>query len=147
MIADLVYFRNSIFCAIVSHQQTQSGGLMSQNELLTKINSLNKLVLEGKALEAFEQYYDDNVVMQENDTPAFVGKALNREREVQFFNSLTEFRGAKVLSVAVAGDKTFAEWFMDYTHKVYGVRTFHQMAVQTWKNGKIVNEKFYYGTN
>ena len=34
--------------------------------LKEKINHLNQLVLEGKALDAFEMYYDDEVVMQEN---------------------------------------------------------------------------------
>ena len=30
-----------------------------------KINHLNQLILEGKAMEGFELYYDDEVVMQE----------------------------------------------------------------------------------
>lgn len=118
---------------------------MSQNELLHKINDLNTMVLNGQALEGFEKYYDDSVSMQENDSPATVGKDSNRKREIEFFNSITEFRGAKVLSVAATGDKTYVEWFMDYTHKDWGVRTYHQVSVQTWKNGKIVSEKFYYG--
>ena len=37
------------------------------NTLLKKISDLNDLVLQGKALEAFETYYDDDVVMQENE--------------------------------------------------------------------------------
>ncbi len=118
---------------------------MSQNELINKINALNKMVLEGKALEGFEQYYDESVVMQENDLPETKGKSANRAREIEFFNSLTEFRGAKVLSVTSAEDKTMVEWFLDYTHKSWGIRKYHQVAVQTWKNGKIVHEKFYYG--
>ncbi len=118
---------------------------MSQNKLLTNIQNLNEQILQGKALEAFDKYYDEEVVMQENESAPTAGKALNRQREIEFFSSLTEFRGAKVLSVAAAGDKTFVEWYMDYTHKDWGIRKFHQVSVQTWKNGKIVNEKFYYG--
>ena len=37
------------------------------NTLLKKISDLNDLVLKGKAMEAFETYYDDDVVMQENE--------------------------------------------------------------------------------
>lgn len=118
---------------------------VSQNELLGKIQQLNKMVLEGAAIEAFDKFYDDQVSMQENDQAPTLGKAANREREIQFFNSITEFRGAKVLSVAAAGDRTYVEWFFDYTHKDWGKRTYHQVAVQIWNNGKIVNEKFYYG--
>jgi hypothetical protein len=39
------------------------------NTLLEKITDLNDLVLRGKALEAFDKYYHDDVVMQENDNP------------------------------------------------------------------------------
>jgi len=38
------------------------------------------------------------------------------------------------------------EWFFDYTHKDWGRRAYHQVSVQRWKNGKIVNERFYYGS-
>ena len=34
-----------------------------------KIQHLNQLVLEGKAMEAFDLYYDDDVIMQENQMP------------------------------------------------------------------------------
>jgi hypothetical protein len=39
-----------------------------------------------------------------------------------------------------------SEWFFDYTHKDFGSRTYTQLAVQRWKDGKIVEEKFYYNS-
>jgi hypothetical protein len=47
--------------------------------LKEKIQHLNQLVLQGKALDAFEMYYDDEVVMQENDAVPTIGKEANRE--------------------------------------------------------------------
>ena len=41
-------------------------------------NELNQMILAGKAMEAFEKYYADDIVMQENDQPPRVGKAANR---------------------------------------------------------------------
>ena len=41
------------------------------------MSELNKIVLEGKALEAFEKFYHDDVVMQENELAPTVGKAAN----------------------------------------------------------------------
>ena len=41
---------------------------------------LNQMILSGKALEAFEKFYADDLVMQENDQPPRIGKAANRER-------------------------------------------------------------------
>ncbi|HWP92166.1 MAG TPA: SnoaL-like domain-containing protein [Thermodesulfobacteriota bacterium] len=113
--------------------------------LREQVEDLNSMILKGQILEAFEKYYADNVVMQENDQPPTVGKDANREREKQFLANLTEFRGAEVKAVAVGDDVTMVEWFFDYTHKEWGKKTYHQVAVQKWKDGKIIHEKFYYG--
>ena len=109
------------------------------------VTELNEMVLQGKAMEAFEKFYADDVVMQENNNPPTVGKDANRKREEDFFGSITEFRGANVVDVAVNEDTAFIKWHFDYTHKDWGVRKYDQIAVQKWKNGKIVNETFYYG--
>ena len=115
------------------------------NTLHEKINHLNQLVLEGKALDAFELYYHDEVSMQENNAEPTIGKEANRLRELDFFNSITEFRGAAVEAVAVGDNHTTVIWHYDYTHKDWGVRNYKQVAVQFWDNGKIVKEQFYYG--
>lgn len=115
------------------------------NTITEKIKHLNQLVLEGKALDAFELYYDDAVVMQENHSTPTVGKDANRQREIDFFGSITEFRGASVLDVAAGSDVTMVVWHYDYTHKDWGVRNYKQVSVQKWKDGKIVSEQFFYG--
>ncbi len=112
--------------------------------ILEMITDLNSLLLQGKAMEAFEKYYADDVAMQENETPATVGKEANRQREIEFFANVTEFRGATIHHVAVGENVSMVESSMDFTHKVYGVRNSTQVAVQQWKDGKIVHEKFYY---
>ncbi|HYV55008.1 MAG TPA: SnoaL-like domain-containing protein [Chitinophagaceae bacterium] len=110
-----------------------------------RINHLNQLVLEGKSLDAFEMYYDDEVVMQENELQPTVGKEQNRKRENEFFNNVTEFRGARVLNVGSGDNVSFVTWQFDYTHKEWGVRNYTQVSVQHWKDGKIIKEQFFYG--
>lgn len=105
---------------------------------------LDDLVLSGKALEAFDELYADDVVMQENSDAPFVGKELNRKREIEFFDSIAEFHSAAVLSSAAGDDISFSEWTMDVTFKNGFRMTLQQVAVRRWKNGKIVNERFYY---
>ncbi len=114
------------------------------SNLLEKITDLNDLVLQGKAMEAFENYYDEEVVMQENESEPTVGKAANRQREEAFFNSIVDFRSAKPLKVALGENFTMVEWHYDYTHRDWGIRNYSQISVQEWKNGKIIKEKFYY---
>jgi hypothetical protein len=105
---------------------------------------LNDAVLSGKAMEAFEELYDDNIVMQENLEPEFRGKDLNRKREQDFFASVEAWHDGKVLSSAVHGDVSFSEWEMDISLKGIGRVKMAQVAVRRWKNGKVVHERFYH---
>jgi ketosteroid isomerase-like protein len=105
---------------------------------------LNEKILSGNALEGFEKYYADDVVMQENADAPFVGKELNRQREIDFFSSIAEFHGAKLESSAVNGDTSFGHWWMDLTFKNGFRYTLNQVAVRKWKDGKIVHERFFY---
>lgn len=115
-----------------------------KNTLKEKIDELNSLIVQGKAMEGFEKFYDPDVVMQENEMEPIEGKEKNRQREEQFFANVTEFRTARPLNVAIGDPCTMVEWHLDYTHKEWGVRNYKQVAVQEWKNGKIVKETFYY---
>jgi hypothetical protein len=117
------------------------------NKLLENISNVNDMILQGKALEAFDLYYHDDVVMQENDQPVTIGKLANRKREEDFFGAITEFRSARVLNVTIGeGNTTMVEWHWDYTHKDWGVKNMTQVAVQKWQDQKIISEKFYYGS-
>ncbi|RIA09732.1 hypothetical protein OE09_1578 [Flavobacteriaceae bacterium MAR_2010_72] len=114
------------------------------SKLLEKITDLNDLVLQGKAMEAFEKYYDHDVIMQEKEEQPTIGKEANRKREEEFFSNLIEFRSAQPLKVTVGENTTMVEWQYDYTHREWGIRNYSQVSVQEWKNGQIIKEKFYY---
>lgn len=115
------------------------------NTIKEKINELNQLILDGKALDAFEKFYHPEVEMQENESLPTVGKDANRKREQDFFNSITDFRGARVNHVAVGENVSMVEWHFDYTHKDWGVRKYTQISKQHWKDGQIIKEQFFYG--
>ncbi|WP_373488483.1 ester cyclase [Blastomonas sp.] len=118
---------------------------MTQPSIAELDRELNDAILNGTALQAFETYYADDVVMQENDAEPTIGKDANRDREEAFFAAITDFRGGKVLATGVGDDTTFSHWHFDFTHREWGVRNYHQVAVRTWRDGKIVREIFYYG--
>jgi len=105
---------------------------------------LNDAILAGKALEAFDELYDEDIVMQENTEPEYRGKAFNRKREIDFFQSVEAWHSAEVTASAVSGDVSFSEWTMDITMKGVGRIQMAQVAVRRWKNGKIVHERFYH---
>ena len=113
--------------------------------LTEKIRELNSLVLSGKALDAFERFYHPEVIMQENENTPTVGKESNLKREIEFFNNVSDFRGAEVLGVTTGENLSTVIWRYDYTHKEWGVRNYTQVSVQHWKDGLIIKEQFFYG--
>jgi ketosteroid isomerase-like protein len=105
---------------------------------------LNEMIVTGKAMEAFEQLYADDVVMQENSEEPRVGKDANRKAEQDFFAGVAEWHEGKLVDSAVNGDTSFSEWYMELSLK-NGMRVkSSQVAVRKWKNGKVVHERFFY---
>src|SRR5205814_4749233 len=91
---------------------------------------LNDAILSGKAMEAFDELYDEDVVMQENADPEYRGKAFNRKREEEFFATVEVWHGGEVLAAAVGDDVSFSEWKMDITLKGAGRVQMAQLAVR-----------------
>jgi len=104
----------------------------------------NKLA-SGQLLEAFDQYYADNVVMEE-PTGKREGKPACREYEVNFLNSIKEFHNLDVKSVTSNEDSatTTIESAMDVTFQDGNRVNMEQVAVQQWEGDQIVHERFYY---
>lgn len=119
---------------------------MSRSEIENALLDLNQLVIDGQLLEAFERYYHDDVIMQENQNVPVVGKEQNRKREQEFLSNVSEFRSATVKGLGVGENISFVEWSYDYTHREWGTRNYTQVSVQRWKNGRIIREQFFYGS-
>lgn len=113
-------------------------------DVKTCLDDLIAMINQGKIMEAYEKYYADDIVMQENEDAPRIGKEESRAYEEKFVNGLQEFHESKILGVAYGDDYSAYESFMDVTHKDWGRVKRTQVAVQTWKDGKIVREKFYY---
>ena len=102
-------------------------------------------ILKGEILETFDRFYADDVVMSENGVDPREGKAANRAYEEAFVNGVT-FHGAEVGEVLVDGDRAAIEWTFDFTPEDGGERVQQrQVALQVWRDGKVVRETFYHG--
>jgi ketosteroid isomerase-like protein len=114
--------------------------------LKEKVADLVQLVLTGRLIEAFDKYYADDVVMQENRNEPMVGKAANRLRELAFVDSVAEFHQAEVPYTLVDGDRAVIAWMLEFTNKAGQLVRYDQVAIQKWENGQIVHERFMYDT-
>lgn len=102
-------------------------------------------IKQGKLIEAFDEFYHEDVVMTE---PAGTrkGKAACREYELQFLNMVQEFHGLEIKNIAEdeAEATVFLEIAMDITFKDGNRVNMEQVAVQKWENDQIIHERFYY---
>jgi hypothetical protein len=113
-------------------------------DVATIDNQLNQMILQGQILDAFEKFYAEDVVMQENLTEPKVGKTVNRKAEQEFIGSIEQFHGAALLGSAVNGERSYSEWEFDATYKGGHRVKMTQVAVRQWKNGLVAHERFYY---
>ncbi len=119
----------------------------SNNSTLTTAQDLVNLVMEGKALEAFDRFYAGNVSMQENNEAPVVGKAENRAREEGFLSMVGEVHEFTVKSITASENQSAIHWIIDFTTKDGSKRfRFDEVALQTWENGQITSERFIYDT-
>jgi hypothetical protein len=78
-----------------------------------KVEKMTQLILGGKAMDAFETFYHADVVMQENESTPTIGKEANRNRELEFFANITDFRKAQVQGVAIGENLSTVIWQFD----------------------------------
>lgn len=118
---------------------------LTATSLQTLESDLNTMIQSGQILEAFEKYYAEDIVMQDQGFDPWVGKDLNREREKDFVSKITDFRQGEMVHSAIGDDVTMSVWQFDYTHEDWGVMKYEQVAVRHWQDGQIVLERFYRG--
>jgi hypothetical protein len=119
---------------------------MSTLNLQQRLNDLFGYIRQGKIIEAMSEFYDKDVKMQDNANPPTVGQAANIEREKQFLSGVKEWKGFNVTASAVGDDVTFYECSLDFIATSGQPVHMEQIVVARWKNGKIVQERFYYDT-
>ena len=119
---------------------------MSTANLQQRLNDLLSYIRQGKIIEAMNEFYDKDTVMQENTNPPTNGLDANIEREKQFMSGVKELRGFTVTASGVGDNVTFYESTSDIVTTGGVPVHIEQVSLAKWKNGKIVRERFYYDT-
>lgn len=119
---------------------------MSATNLHQRLQGLLDHIRGGKVIEAMNEFYDHETVMQDNANPPTKGLAANIEREKQFLSGVKEWKGFDVKASAAGDHVTFYECTVDFIATNGQPVHMEQVSVAKWKNGKIVHERFYYDT-
>jgi hypothetical protein len=113
------------------------------SSLKDKVMEIANLITEGKGRDAFEKFYHDEVVMQENQDTPTIGKEANREREKGFYDAVESFI-AEPLKIGVGDNFTLVEWKLKYAFKGSAPVEHRQVSMQEWQDDKIIKEVFYH---
>ena len=119
---------------------------MSTANLQQRLNDLFGYIRQGKIIEAMNEFYDKDIVMQENANPPTKGLGPNIEREKQAISGVKELNGFTVTASGVGDNVTFYESTSDFVTTSGVPGHVEQVSVSKWKNGKIVHERCYYDT-
>ena len=111
--------------------------------LKEKLDDLNNMILKGQILESMDRYYHpDCVVVEKNDVVA-TGLQEAKDREAELFKGVEAWLKSEIIATAVGENVTMTEWHYEYKHRDFGHKKFDQVAVQHWKDEKIIRDRFY----
>ena len=119
---------------------------MSTQNLQQRLNDMFGYVRQGKIVEAMNEFYDNDTVMQDNANPPTKSLAANIEREKQFLSGVKEWKGFEVKASGTGDNVTFYECTLDFIATSGQPVHMEQVSVAKWRNGKIIHERFYYDT-
>jgi hypothetical protein len=114
---------------------------MSQN---VRIHELLNYIGNGRVMDAMNEFYAEDVVMEEPAYGKTVGLAANLEREQKFVDSVKAFKNFQTDRVAAGDDFSIYENVMDWVDVNDNEVHVEQVVVAQWRGGKIVHERFYY---
>lgn len=118
--------------------------MTARDDLAALEAELNALLLAGRPMDAFERFYAEDIVMQENSDPPVVGKHRNRAREQAFFGAIARFERIELLGSAAGDGVTYSEWIYELVLRDGRRLTMNEVAARRWRDGQVIHERFYY---
>ncbi|MBI1197499.1 MAG: nuclear transport factor 2 family protein [Phenylobacterium sp.] len=101
-------------------------------------------VLSGDHVGAIADWYAEDATMQENQDPPRVGREALMEGERQALARAAKVETELLAPPIVDGDRAAIHWRFTFTSPKGVVRSFEEIAWQTWRGDKVWRETFFY---
>ncbi len=111
------------------------------------LESLLDMLKKGEIAPAQEKFFADDVQTQEGNGPVVNGKANAQAAlaDFQAANNVTGFIAYEVGNAAVNGNHSFYNVALVLQVNGKDTARIEQVVSTTWKDGKIINERYYHG--
>jgi hypothetical protein len=107
------------------------------------VDELNTLIVQFKFFDALDKFYDDAIVVFENENKSNTGLIEYRNAAQRYLSNITN-NSATLRNVIVSDNMSVCEWHYKFDHKEWGRWNKIQLSLQRWKNGKIIHERHHY---
>ena len=108
------------------------------------VQAFAALVEAGEYLAAIERFYAPDVAMFENQTAMPGGRAALLERERATLAAFQSLKGQRTRPILCDGEQVAIHWRFEMTPRAGDARVFEEVALQTWRGERIVEERFFY---
>lgn len=116
-----------------------------EQQNLAHLNNLLGMLKQGQFVEGMEAFFAPDVTIQEVGQSPKSGRDLTIAVEKELLEGVSEFIQYSAHSIGAGGDKTFYEATMEFKTNDGQHVVQNQAVVTTWKDGKIVDERYYHG--
>lgn len=106
------------------------------------VDTFVSLVESGRFIEALQRFYHPSAVVWENRQQSRTGLDALIQNEHLVLNAFTAVEGRAAM-VLVNGDDVTINWRFEFSNDSAHV-SLDEVAVQQWRDGKIMHERFYY---
>lgn len=112
--------------------------------LQDRLEDLFFYIRDGRILDAINEFYAEDAVMQDNALPPTVGREANLEREREFLSTVKEWQRFDGTAKGVGENVTFYETVMGWVATDGTPVHVKQVVVAIWQDGQIIQERYYH---
>jgi hypothetical protein len=115
---------------------------MIQEQISATLDELIATMAAGKAMEAFDTFYHDDLEKTDLDGVTHYGKAANRQVGAELLAKVVAVRDFTAVGKVVKDNRSFLVWSLDFDHADNGPVKVTEVAIQDWQDGKIIRERY-----
>jgi ketosteroid isomerase-like protein len=108
------------------------------------VNAFVARVEAGDFIGAIEDYYDAEVVTQENEATPKIGRETVLASERAFMAAMRSIVAERVAPPLIGDEHVAVRWRFTLTPREGDALTLDEIAFQTWRGDRIVAEKFFF---
>jgi ketosteroid isomerase-like protein len=102
------------------------------------------LVEAGDYVGAIEHFYAPDACTRENAGEPVVGREVLMAKERGVMAAFRKIEASRIGPFLIDGDTVTARWKFTFTSTDGSSRTLEEIAWQTWRGDKLIEERFFY---